>query len=221
MQSISSVVRVPLELENRTWRVGETTLLVAPLESSLDLILGNNFLRRHQISVVLHPEPRLLRQMPPPCEPHDLYAEAEGPLTREEAMAEMDDEEREEILGQAMELLIGKIEAQTEEEGEMAERNARVMLDFADVFPEILPALTQDYLDRVKTRHRIRLIDPARVQNQRGFNVPRKWRERWKAMLDEHLASGRLRPSSSPFASAAFVIPKKDPNAEPRWVNDY
>ncbi|KWU40975.1 hypothetical protein RHOSPDRAFT_23837, partial [Rhodotorula sp. JG-1b] len=139
MQSISAIVRVPLELENRTWQAGETTLLVAPLESSLDLILGNNFLRRHQISVVLHPEPQLLRQMPSPCEPHDF---------------------------------------------------TRVMADFADVFPEVLPALTQDYLDRVRTRHRIRLVDPSRVQNQRGFNVPRKWRERWKKMLDEHLASG-------------------------------
>ena len=221
MQSISAIVRVPLELENRTWQAGETTLLVAPLESSLDLILGNNFLRRHQISVVLHPEPQLLRQMPSPCEPHDLYAEAEGPLTREEAMAEMDDEERDEVLGQAMDFLIAQVEAQTDEEKEMAGRSARVMADFADVFPEVLPALTQDYLDRVRTRHRIRLVDPSRVQNQRGFNVPRKWRERWKKMLDEHLASGRLRPSSSPFASAAFVIPKKDPNAEPRWVNDY
>lgn len=221
LHSISTIVRVPLELENRTWRAGETTLLVAPLESSLDLILGNNFLRRHQISVVLHPEPQLLRQMPPPCEPHDLYAEAEGPLTREEAMAEMDDEERDEVLGQAIECLIGRVEARTEEEKEMAERNERVMSDFAEVFPDVLPALTRDYLDRIKTRHRIRLVDPSKVHNQRGFNVLRKWRERWKKMLDEHLASGRLRPSSSPFASAAFVIPKKDPNAEPRWVNDY
>lgn len=65
VQSISSAVRVSLELENRTWRAGETTLLVAPLESPLDLILGNNFLRRHQISVTLHPEPQLLRQTPP------------------------------------------------------------------------------------------------------------------------------------------------------------
>ena len=221
VQSISSAVRVPLELENRTWRAGETTLLVAPLESPLDLILGNNFLRRHQISVVLHPEPQLLRQMPPPCEPHDLYAEAEGPLTREDALAELDDEERDEVLGQAIECLIGRVEARTAEEKEMAARNERIMSEFAEIFPDILPALTRDYLDRIKTRHRIKLVDPSKVHNQRGLNVPRKWREQWKKMLDEHLASGRLRPSSSPFASAAFVIPKKDPNAEPRWVNDY
>ncbi|GAA5994519.1 hypothetical protein JCM11641_005213, partial [Rhodosporidiobolus odoratus] len=49
----------------------------------------------------------------------------------------------------------------------------------------------------------------------------RKWRERWKKMLEEHIAAGRLRPLSSPYASAAFVVPKKDPDADPRWVNDY
>ncbi|GAA5997339.1 hypothetical protein JCM11641_000811, partial [Rhodosporidiobolus odoratus] len=73
----------------------------------------------------------------------------------------------------------------------------------------------------MKTRHRIKFVDANKTHNQRGFNVPRKWREKWKCMLDEHIAAGRIRPSTSPFASAAFVIPKKDPEADPRWVNDY
>lgn len=221
VHSISTAVRVPLELENQLWKAGPTTLLVAPLESPLEVILGNNFLHRHRISIALHPEPRLLREDPSSTEPHDLYANVEGPLTQAEALAEMDDDERDDLLGQAMEVLVGRIEAQTSEEKEMAERDARVMADFADVFPDILPALTQEYLDHVRTRHRIKLVDASKTHNQRGFNVPRKWREKWKRMLDEHLAAGRLRPSTSPFASAAFVIPKRDPSAEPRWVNDY
>lgn len=40
-------------------------------------------------------------------------------------------------------------------------------------------------------------------------------------MLDQHLAKGRIRPSNSPFVSPAFLIPKKDSTALPRWVNDY
>ncbi|GAA5841645.1 hypothetical protein JCM11251_004239 [Rhodosporidiobolus azoricus] len=40
-------------------------------------------------------------------------------------------------------------------------------------------------------------------------------------MLDEHLASERLQPSTLPFASTTFIIPKKDLNANHCWVNDY
>lgn len=219
--SITTAVRVPLELGNRTWKVGTTTLLVAPLESPLQLILGNNFLRRHQISIVLHPEPQLLRHLPPPIAPHNLYAEVEGPMTQAEALEELEDNERARVLGDTLEHLVGSVEAQTEEERELADRERKVIAEFVDVFPEVLPALTPEYLDRVRTRHRIKLVDPSKIHNQRGFNVPRKWQEKWKKALDEHLAAGRLRPSTSPFASAAFVIPKKDPGADPRWVNDY
>ncbi|GAA6026234.1 hypothetical protein JCM8202_000461 [Rhodotorula sphaerocarpa] len=221
VHSIKLFVRIRLRLENGSWSAGETSLLVAPLERPLDVILGCNFLRRHRISVVMYPEPRLLRHQQPPLEPHDLYADVQGPMTQAEALAEMDDDGRDALLGQAMETLIARVEASTDKEREMVERSRRLMDEFADVFPDVLPALTEDYLSRIATRHRIRLQDPSRRQNQRGFNVPRKWRERWKAMLEEHLASGRLRPSSSPYASAAFVIPKKDPSADPRWVNDY
>ncbi|CAA7258848.1 unnamed protein product [Cyclocybe aegerita] len=33
--------------------------------------------------------------------------------------------------------------------------------------------------------------------------------------------AGRIRPSSSRYASPAFIIPKADPTVLPRWVNDY
>lgn len=221
MHSLNSFVRVSVGLENGSWSAGKTTLLVAPLEGPLDVILGCNFLEHHRISVVWGPEPQLLREQPPPLEPHNLYADVEGPMTQAEALAEMEDDQMDEVLGQAMETLIARVEASTDEEKEMVRRNERLMSEFADVFPDVLPALTRDYLERTTTRHRIRLADPGKTHNQRGFNVPRKWRERWKKMLEEHLAAGRLRPSSSPFASAAFIIPKKDLAADPRWVNDY
>ena len=221
VHSISSAIRIRLGLENRSWVAGYTTLLVAPLESPLQIVLGNNFLHQHRISIVLYPEPRLLREQPDSPYPHDLYADVEGPLTRLEAMSEASEEERLDWFGQAVEHLVAGVQADTEEGKEMNERAKRIMREFRDVFPETLPPLSPEYLDRVRTRHRIKSIDPKKVQNQRGFNVPRKWREKWKKALDEHVESGRLRPSTSPYASAAFVIPKKDPGADPRWVNNY
>ena len=39
--------------------------------------------------------------------------------------------------------------------------------------------------------------------------------------MDQHLAAGRIRESSSEFCSPSFLIPKADPTVLPRWVNDY
>ncbi|GAA5973435.1 hypothetical protein JCM11641_006458 [Rhodosporidiobolus odoratus] len=221
VKTLTDFVRVPLQLANGTWAAGETTLIVAPLEPPFDLILGTPFLRQHRISIALYPDPSLLIEQLSPLEPIDLYAEASGAMSQLEAMERMGEEERDEIIGTAVEQLVASVNARTEEEREMTERAARIMNDYADLFPSVLPALTADYLLKMKTRHKIKFVDTARVHNQRGFNVPRKWREKWKCMLDEQIAAGRLRPSTSPFASAAFVIPKKDPEADPRWVNDY
>ncbi|GAA5921705.1 hypothetical protein JCM1841_007097 [Sporobolomyces salmonicolor] len=221
LQHLTQFVRVPLRLANGVWSAGTTTLLVAPLEPPFDIILGTPFLRRHRIVISFWPDPALLISQPAPLDPIDLFAEPEGPRTRLEAMEEMGEEDRDELIGTAMEILVASVNAKTDEEREMTARAARVMDDFADLFPSVLPALTADYLAKTTTRHRIKFVDASKTHNQRGFNVPRKWRERWKRMLDEHLEAGRLRPSTSPYASAAFVIPKKDPDADPRWVNDY
>ncbi len=37
----------------------------------------------------------------------------------------------------------------------------------------------------------------------------------------QHLGAGHIRPSSSLYASPAFLIPKPDSVVLPRWVNDY
>ncbi len=39
--------------------------------------------------------------------------------------------------------------------------------------------------------------------------------------MQQHLAAGRICPSSSPHASPAFLIPKIDPVVLPCWVNNY
>lgn len=40
-------------------------------------------------------------------------------------------------------------------------------------------------------------------------------------MIEQHIAAGRIRPSSSPYASPSFIIPKADPTILPHWVVDY
>ncbi len=74
--------------------------------------------------------------------------------------------------------------------------------------------------------HRIRLKDPNQVTKQRAYAAPKKYYEPWKRVLDQHLAAGRIRPSSSSYSSPAFCIPKfrdgvPDLTLDPRWVNDY
>ena len=56
---------------------------------------------------------------------------------------------------------------------------------------------------------------------RRQYNCPKKYREVFKTLLQEHMSAGCLRPSSLPFASPCFLVPKSDPAALPRWVNDY
>lgn len=43
----------------------------------------------------------------------------------------------------------------------------------------------------------------------------------WYVLLQQHLDAGRVRPSSAPAGSAAFIVPKADPTVLPRWVNYY
>lgn len=46
---------------------------------------------------------------------------------------------------------------------------------------------------------------------RRQYTWPKKYHEAWKMLLQQHLDAGRLRPSSSLYASPAFLIPKVIP----------
>ncbi|GAA5878148.1 hypothetical protein JCM1840_002257 [Sporobolomyces johnsonii] len=222
--NIDSFVRAPLSLENGSWSAGNTIFLVAPIEDPFDVILGGPFIKRHCLLLGLYPVPRLLA-IRDEGEPLDLLAPVFGPPTLAQAAKEATDGERDrlisEVAGAYLVQLEDKVRKEQTETREMEERAQRVMDDFDDLFPSTLPPLTPEYLAKTTTRHRIRLIDDQLIHNQRGFSIPRKWREAWKRMLNEQLKAGRLRPSTSPYASAAFVVPKKDPTADSRWVNDY
>ena len=99
------------------------------------------------------------------------------------------------------------------------ERNEEDMRSrYADRFPTELP-----HVDSLPTEpvHRIILKDVGKGFKSRQYPCPQKYRDAWRTLIDEHLKAGRIRVSSSPYSSPAFLIPKADPNTLPRWVNNY
>ena len=102
-------------------------------------------------------------------------------------------------------------------EHDLLELETRLREQFYDVF-EPLPHATE--LPE-KPVARIRLKDPNLPIRTRNYACPRKWKDAWHTLLQQHLESGRIRPSEAPAGSGAFIIPKADPSVLPRWVNDF
>jgi hypothetical protein len=67
----------------------------------------------------------------------------------------------------------------------------------------------------------IRLKDATKTFATRSYSIPRKYKEAWSTLIQQHLDAGRICPSNSAHASPAFLIPKSDTVVLPRWVNDY
>ena len=67
----------------------------------------------------------------------------------------------------------------------------------------------------------IQIKDAEKTIKSRSYPSPRKYKQAWQILIQQHLNAGRIRPSSSPCASPAFIVPKANPNVLPRWVNDY
>jgi hypothetical protein len=106
----------------------------------------------------------------------------------------------------------------------LAKKDAEIRKKYGDRFPLRLPDTTTDVPDHIY--HRIRLKDPNKIVKGRGYSAPKKYHDPWKKLLDEHIQSGRIRPSSSEHASPSFCVPKyrdgaPDLTVPPRWVNDY
>ncbi|POW11484.1 hypothetical protein PSTT_05277 [Puccinia striiformis] len=112
-----------------------------------------------------------------------------------------------------------------------------ILEEFRDLFPLDIPAISdlaeqeglftdgsfpakiQDESSRV--RHKIILTDPNAIVNARQYPYPGKHLVAWRTLLDQHRAAGRIRRSTSQYASPSLIIPKKDSSALPRWVCDY
>lgn len=89
---------------------------------------------------------------------------------------------------------------------------------YSERFPRDIPHVHKLPTDVL---YRISLKDAHKTIATRNYQSPRKYKEAWRILIDEHLAAGRIQRSSSPHASPSFLVPKKDPNALPRWVMDY
>ncbi|KAF7785204.1 hypothetical protein Agabi119p4_1369 [Agaricus bisporus var. burnettii] len=96
------------------------------------------------------------------------------------------------------------------------ERN-NLLQEFSSVFesiPHVDDLPTDVYAE-------IKLKDANVTIQTRTYSCPRKYRQAWRTLIQQHLDAGRIRESSSSCASPAFIIPKADPTALPRWVNNY
>jgi RNase H-like domain found in reverse transcriptase/Reverse transcriptase (RNA-dependent DNA polymerase) len=68
---------------------------------------------------------------------------------------------------------------------------------------------------------RIHLKNAYETIKNRSYSCPRQYKDAFAKLIQMRLDTGFIRPSSSPYSSPSFIIPKKDPNALPHWVCDY
>lgn len=113
--------------------------------------------------------------------------------------------------------LINTVIAKLELDDRLQKLEANLRIEFKHIFEPIPHAdnLPTDVVARIK------LKDPSKTITTRSYASPKKYKEAWAILIQRHLDAGRIRPSSSPFASPAFLTPKTDPTVLPRWVNDY
>jgi len=89
---------------------------------------------------------------------------------------------------------------------------------FADHFPLDILHVTDLPCD---VYHHIKLLPGAPISVSCTYGCPRKYWSGWKTLIDQHVAADQIQPSSSPYASLSFIIPKADPTVLPQWVNNH
>jgi RNase H-like domain found in reverse transcriptase/Reverse transcriptase (RNA-dependent DNA polymerase)/Integrase zinc binding domain len=122
------------------------------------------------------------------------------------------------LMAQTPKSVIAAVNPEQDMTPELEEEDRKMKELFSDRFPIDIPHTSQL---PTNVYHRIPLRDEKVQIYSRPYACPKKYRESWKTLIDQHLAAGRIRPSSSPFASPSFIIPKADPTVLPRWVIDY
>ena len=89
---------------------------------------------------------------------------------------------------------------------------------FHDVFPSDIPHIMNLPSDVV---HHIEVLPGSKFATSRPYSCPWKYYNSWKTLIDQHLAAGWIRPSSSSYSSSSFIIPKADPSVLPCRVVNY
>lgn len=67
----------------------------------------------------------------------------------------------------------------------------------------------------------IQLKDATKTFATHSYSTPRKYKEAWSTLIQQHLNAGRIHPSNSAHALPVFLVPKSDTAVLPRWVNNY
>ena len=99
----------------------------------------------------------------------------------------------------------------------LLKRENKLKTEFKPVF-EPIPHVDDLPRDVVAEIH---IKDAEKTIKSHSYPSPRKYKEAWQILIQQHLDAGQIRPSSSPCASPAFIVPKANPNVLPRWVNDF
>ncbi|SCV73813.1 BQ2448_6243 [Microbotryum intermedium] len=206
---VTEFVCAPLCTSNGRWSTHHVVLKIALL-TSLRVVLGHPFLKRHDILVdckrrqVLAPDPSLSGER------IDLMDEPEKEKWSEGAVRA------------SIWACLAHLEEQQAEESRLRALESAFRKEFSDRFPADIPPVSQY---ESKVCHCIALKPGMKTPQQPTYGTPMRWRTAWRCLLDQHLTAGRLCPSSSEYSSPAFIIPKKgmdtDPSIMPRWVNDY
>ncbi|SGY11864.1 BQ5605_C011g06299 [Microbotryum silenes-dioicae] len=219
---VTSYVKILIALENGTWEAGDTILKVAKLQEPLEVVLGFNFLAKHKFNIdfarheILVPHPSMPNVM------IDLLAPVFGPQPQRAVPRSPKRSDKARINWGAVIAYIDGVQQKESELAELRAREARLRVEFADRFPGDIPPVL---MYESPVQHRIELKPGAKKPNLKGYRAPHRYRAPWKRLIDQHVTAGRLRKSSSEFASPAFVIPKKgmdkDPSIQPQMVCDY
>ncbi|KAJ3561342.1 hypothetical protein NP233_g10248 [Leucocoprinus birnbaumii] len=244
--SYREYVKLSLSSSNLEYKASPTHAIIAP-SLSYDIILGMPFLRRNNIQIdalastvtdiargytlVGHElqEYQRLKRTSRHIKPTSAREQvATTKRYRRALLAELKEKliaKKEELDMSAVEKrplaeIIAAISARiisSEEELRHREEREQVLKDFEPVFADVPHAdkLPTDVLAEIK------LKDANFTMATRTYSCPQKFREAWKTLIQQHLDAGRIQESSAPMASPAFIIPKADPTALPRWVNDY
>jgi len=93
----------------------------------------------------------------------------------------------------------------------------KLKAEFKPVF-EPIPHVNRLLQDVVAEIH---IKDAKKTIKSCSYPSPCKYKEAWQILIQQHLDAGHIRPSSSPCALLAFIVPKANPNMLPRWVNDF
>ena len=99
----------------------------------------------------------------------------------------------------------------------LKKREIHIKRRFKQIF-EPIPHIDELPTDIVAEIH---LKNAEKIIKTCSYPSPRKYKDAWQILIQQHLDAGRICPSSSPCASPAFIVPKANPNVLLQWVNDY